>query len=74
MYQPLNVCVKKDGRLEAAFWTKTLVLWGARVVALKSKFLLMSEWVCAERSKEVESDHGLGNETIPVLGGKVGVA
>ena len=26
------------------------------------------------RAEEVESDHGLGNETIPFLGGKVGVA
>ena len=25
-------------------------------------------------SEEVDSDHGLGNETIPFLGGKVGVA
>ena len=30
--------------------------------------------VCAGRSEEVESDHGLGNETIPFLEGKVGVA
>ena len=29
--------------------------------------------VCAGRSEEVESDHCLGNETIPFLGGKVGV-
>ena len=31
-------------------------------------------WVCVGRSEEVGSDHGLGNETIPFLGGKVGVA
>ena len=30
--------------------------------------------VCAGRSEEVESEHGLGNEMIPFLGGKVGVA
>ena len=30
-------------------------------------------WVCVGRSEEVESDHGLGNETIPFLGCKVGV-
>ena len=30
--------------------------------------------VCAGISEEVESDYGLGNETIPFLGGKVGVA
>ena len=30
--------------------------------------------VCAGISEEVESDHGLGNETIPYLGGEVGVA
>ena len=30
--------------------------------------------VCAGISDEVESNHGLGNETIPLLGGKVGVA
>ena len=31
-------------------------------------------WVCGGRAEEVESDHGLGNETVPFLGGKVGVA
>ena len=31
-------------------------------------------WVCAEISEEVESDHSLGNKTIPFLGGKVKVA
>ena len=30
--------------------------------------------VCVGRSEEVESDHGLGNERIQLLGGKVGVA
>ena len=30
-------------------------------------------WVCVGRSEEVESDHGLGNETIPFLGWKFGV-
>ena len=30
--------------------------------------------VCAGRAEEVEGDHGLGNETIPFLVGKVGVA
>ena len=29
-------------------------------------------WVCAGRLEEVESDHGLSNETIPFLVGKVG--
>ena len=31
-------------------------------------------WVCAVRSEEVESDHGLGNEMIPLLRGKAGFA
>ena len=31
-------------------------------------------WVYVGISEEVESDHGLGNGTIPFLGGKVGVA
>ena len=31
-------------------------------------------WVCAGILEEVESDHGLGNETVPFLGGKVGFA
>ena len=31
-------------------------------------------WVCALRAEEVESDDLLGNETIPFLGGEVGVA
>ena len=31
-------------------------------------------WVCEGREEEVESDYGLGNETIPFLGDKVGVA
>ena len=30
--------------------------------------------VCAGRSDEVQSDHGLGNDTIPLLGEKFGVA
>ena len=35
MYQPSTACVENEGRLEAASWTNTLVLGGARVVALK---------------------------------------
>ena len=31
-------------------------------------------WVCAGSSEEVEGDYGLGNETVPFLGGEVGVA
>ena len=44
MYQPSTECVDKEGRLEAASWTKTLVPGGARAVALKSKFPLMAAW------------------------------
>ena len=47
MYQPSTACVENEVWLEAASWTKTLVLVGARGVALKSKFLLMAAW--AER-------------------------
>ena len=32
------------------------------------------DWVFAVIAEEVESDNGLGNETIPFLGGKVWVA
>ena len=35
MYQPPTACVDKEGRLEAASWTKTLVPGGSRGVALK---------------------------------------
>ena len=31
-------------------------------------------WVCAGRLEEVEIDHGLGNDVIPICGGKVRVA
>ena len=47
MYQPSTSCVEKEGRLEAALWTNTLVPGGAREVSLKSKFPLMAVW--AER-------------------------
>ena len=47
MYQPSTACVKNEGLLEAASWTKTLVPEGARVGALKSKLPLMVAW--AER-------------------------
>ena len=47
MYQPSTACVENEGWLEAALWDNTLVPGGARVVALKSKFLLMDVW--AER-------------------------
>ena len=36
--------MEKEGWLEAASWTKTLVLGGARGVALKWKFTLMAAW------------------------------
>ena len=79
MYQPSTACVDKEGRLEVSSLTKTLVPRGARGVALKSNFSVDGcvggkARVCAGRSEEVESDHGLGNETIPFLGWKVGVA
>ena len=54
MYQPSNACVDKEGRLEAAMWTKTLVSGGAKGLVLKSKFPLMSEW--AERLGFVRED------------------
>ena len=41
MYQPPTACVEKEGRLEAALWTETLVPVRARGVALKSKCSLM---------------------------------
>ena len=72
MYQPSTECVDKEGRLEAASWTKTLVPGGARGVALNSKFSLMDAWakkawIFAGILEEIEIDHSLGNETIPVL-------
>ena len=54
MYQPSTACVDKEGWLEAASLTKTLVPGGARGVALKSKFLLMAAW--AERLGFVRED------------------
>ena len=54
MYQPSTECVEKEGRLEAALWTKTLVPGGARGVSLKSKFPLMAAW--AERIGFVRED------------------
>ena len=44
MYQQSTACVYKEGYLEAALWTKTLVPGGARGVALKSKLPLMAAW------------------------------
>ena len=44
MYQPSTACVENEGQLEASSWTKTLVLGGARGVALESKLLLMAAW------------------------------
>ena len=46
-YHPLTTCVDKEGRLKYDSWTKTLMPGGARGLALKSKFPLMSTW--AER-------------------------
>ena len=31
-------------------------------------------WVCAVRAEEVESKHCLGDDTVPLLVGEVGVA
>ena len=31
-------------------------------------------WVCEGRAKQVESEHCLGGETVPLLGGEVGFA
>ena len=52
MYQPLTACVEKEGRLEAALWTKYLVPGGASAVVLKSKLPLMAAW--AERLEFVQ--------------------
>ena len=54
MYQPLTSCVENEGRLEAASWTKNLLLGVARVVVLKSKVPLMAVW--AERLGFVQEE------------------
>ena len=55
MYQPSTACVGKEGQLEAALWTKTLIPGGASGLALKLKFPLMSVW--AERLRFVREYH-----------------
>ena len=46
--------MEKEGQVEDNSWTKTLVAGGARGVALKSKFPLMSVW--SERLRFVQED------------------